>query len=551
MLSRAFIVEYCNLTYLLFKQFTITKTWMRGIFMKKKIVTVAIFLFGIIGLFAFIGSADIIYLIVSIACINSSIIFYIGPEKLENFLKNKFRNNLIKGDKIKMKQKWYLKTWFICFLFVFSFMIIPLIVGLVLLFMKENQESKLLRKYGYIDQLEETINTKKEEADKIILQANKTAESILEKNNHDIEVLSSTIASLEKEKERLELELNHLTKTITIETVEIFDYDHITSEECKNELALLKVSEKDLIKDNKALIISSTDTKKVLNNNIKQILRCFNSECSNIIKSVTAKNIEASRGKITRSFETLNSIFSTDGLKISKKLLEIKLVELNLVYTYELKKEEEREQQRAIKEQMVEEERLRREIEAEKKKIEKEEHQFKNEVNKLLTYLNKTTNDVEKNLYIEKIKELEEKLKQLEIDKENVFQREQNTRAGFVYVISNIGSFGENIYKIGMTRRLEPMDRIKELSSASVPFNFDVHAMIFSEDAPTLETILHQTFRDKEVNKVNPRKEFFKVTLQEIEEVVKKNHNATVQFTMIAEAEQYRESLRLSNTNIA
>ena len=166
-----------------------------------------------------------------------------------------------------------------------------------------------------------------------------------------------------------------------------------------------------------------------------------------------------------------------------------------------------------------------------------------------MKYMQKAT-EIEKQLYIDKINELEQKLKLLEKDRENVLEREQNTRAGYVYVISNIGSFGENIYKIGMTRRLEPMDRVKELGDASVPFEFDVHAMIFSEDAPKLENILHETFRKYQVNKVNNRKEFFKVPLEDIESVIKQNHNATVTFTMIAKAEQYRESLRLAESAV-
>lgn len=140
---------------------------------------------------------------------------------------------------------------------------------------------------------------------------------------------------------------------------------------------------------------------------------------------------------------------------------------------------EEKEQQKAIKEQMIEEEKVRREIDREKKRIDKEQRQFNSEISKLIAYMQKANADVEKELYANKIQELEEKLKELEVIRENVLQRELNTRAGYVYVISNIGSFGEDIYKIGMTRRLEPMDRIKELSSASVPFEFDVHAMIF------------------------------------------------------------------------
>ena len=123
--------------------------------------------------------------------------------------------------------------------------------------------------------------------------------------------------------------------------------------------------------------------------------------------------------------------------------------------------------------------------------------------------------------------------------------REANIKAGYVYVISNIGSFGENVYKIGMTRRLEPMERIDELGGASVPFKFDVHAMIFSDNAPALEAALHRAFENKKLNMVNRRREFFNVTLDEIEEVVKKNYDKTVEFVRLPEAEQYRESLKM------
>ncbi|MGM9534096.1 MAG: GIY-YIG nuclease family protein [Intestinibacter sp.] len=126
----------------------------------------------------------------------------------------------------------------------------------------------------------------------------------------------------------------------------------------------------------------------------------------------------------------------------------------------------------------------------------------------------------------------------------------KNTRAGYVYIISNIGSFGENVYKIGMTRRLDPMDRVRELGDASVPFKFDVHAMIFSEDAPALENALHKKFENKSVNKVNLRKEFFNVSLEEVKKEVIKNHNATIEFTMLAEAQEYRESLAMGTKPI-
>ncbi len=357
--------------------------------------------------------------------------------------------------------------------------------------------------------------------------------------------LSDIINEIERERESL----RQLEVDTTIATYNFSDYDKITSEECKNEIAMLKTQEQQLIKSGQAVICSvdreAKGMRKLCANNERQILRCFNTECDNILLAVTFKNIDTLRNKLQKSFETLNKIFEVDNVQLTDKLLDIKLKEISLTYTAELKKEAEREEQKAIKAQMLEEEKVRREIEREKNRIEKEEHQFRNEISKLMKYLQKAS-DIEKQLYIDKIQELEDKLKLLEKDKENVLQREQNTRAGYVYVISNIGSFGENIYKIGMTRRLEPMDRVKELGNASVPFEFDVHAMIFSEDAPKLENILHETFRENQVNKVNPRKEFYNVPLEKIEEVVKNNYNATVTFTMIAQATQYRESLKLS-----
>ena len=136
-------------------------------------------------------------------------------------------------------------------------------------------------------------------------------------------------------------------------------------------------------------------------------------------------------------------------------------------------------------------------------------------------------------------------LEKLDISLKDIDYREANKKAGYVYIISNIGSFGENIYKIGMTRRLDPFDRVDELGDASVPFKFDVHAMIFSDDAPKLEAALHRAFEHKKLNMVNQKREFFAVTLEEIEEVVKANYDKTVEFVKVAEAGQYRESIKM------
>lgn len=400
----------------------------------------------------------------------------------------------------------------------------------------------------YVDRFEAAeayYKSRIDEADQDFAEKQKEAQNQIQSLTQEIDDLKSELEDLKKEEDTVFSE--SVVKAMSVE-----DYGALRSDEIKNKLAVLRAEQNELVRGGGAvLVIGGFDSIKAMNTQEKQILRCFNAECANIIGSVTVKNADASREKLQRVFDAVNRIFLPDRVQIDRGYLGSKLEELSLVYAYMIKEEEEKEQRRAIREQMVEEEKVRREIERAKQKIEKEEAQFSNEVKKLMSYMQKAKDDVEKQLYIDKIQELEEKLKALQADKDNVLEREQNTRAGFVYIISNIGSFGERVFKIGMTRRLEPMDRIAELSSASVPFPFDVHAMIFSEDAPGLETILHQHFDTERVNKVNPRKEFFKVDLDEIKKVVLENHNATVKFVDIPDATEYRETLRLEESKEA
>jgi len=461
-----------------------------------------------------------------------------------------------------MKQKWYLQTWLICLLFSFWFLILPGIVGLVLLILQIIEYRRIGKKYGAIDRLDSrieeldaSVRIKEQECNTEINTFNKHCSDRKEKAQND---LDSFLKETESKKAfataefiELQQEINDLELSLLIDHYNISDYSGLTSEECKNKLSLLKIEEQKLLKSDEYVEIFSSGSKKEINNNIKQIVRCFNSECDNVIMNISSKNIDSMRNKISRSFESLNNIFEIDGIQLNEEVLEYKLEELNLIYTYEIKKEQEREQQKAIKEQMIEEEKVRREIEKQKAKIEKDQMQFTNEITKLMAYMQKTQNDIEKQLYIDKIKDLESKLNELEKEKETVLEREANARAGFVYIISNIGSFGEDIYKIGMTRRLEPMDRIKELSSASVPFEFDIHAMIFSENAPELENTLHKYFEQKSVNRINLRKEFFHVSLDEIEKVVKDNYNNTVEFTKIPIATEYRQTLSILEAETA
>lgn len=374
--------------------------------------------------------------------------------------------------------------------------------------------------------LEETIEKEKAKIEHDI-------EVRISKKSTELNQLYSEISKVTKELKNKKEEIENLEPLVTVVNIDTKGLELATSQELKNILSKYKLEEAELVKNNTAVDVLIYDDKKFIATQTRQILRSFNAECDLAISNVTIKNIDTMRNKILRSYEALNKIYKSDGVQITKTFLENKLQQLITSHSYQEKLEDEREQKKLIQEQLKEEEKVRREIEREKAKIEKDETQFKNEISKLMKYLQKTDNEVEKALYIDKIKECKERLSELETVKSDVLNREKNTRAGFVYIISNIG----------MTRRLEPMDRIKELSSASVPFEFDVHALIFSDDAPNLESILHNTFREYEVNKVNHRKEFFSIPLEKIEKVVTEHHNATVQWTYDAAAEEYRESL--------
>lgn len=228
------------------------------------------------------------------------------------------------------------------------------------------------------------------------------------------------------------------------------------------------------------------------------------------------------------------------GVSINTCYYESKIQELFLAYEYQQKKQEEKEAQRAAREELREAAKLQKEIEEQRKKALKEQSHYQNALTKILEQIKASANPSQD--LLNKKAELENQLHNIDSAIKDLDYREANQRAGYVYVISNIGAFGENIYKIGMTRRLDPQDRVDELGDASVPFRFDVHAMIFSDDAPALKNALHKAFENKKVNMVNQRREFFNVTLDEIKEVVRKNYDKTVEFIQYPDAEQFRES---------
>lgn len=329
-------------------------------------------------------------------------------------------------------------------------------------------------------------------------------------------------------------------------------YDLMNSESYKNKLLVVRERQKSMIKNNTAAHFPTNFTynnsvaqgKKLVADNVKQILRAFNNECDSIIDKVKFNNVEAIRKRIIKSYDDLNKLNSKMMISIDSSYLDLKLQEMNLCYEYSMKKQEEKEEARRIREEQREAQKLQKEIEEARKTSEKEKKHYLNALTKINAQLENAT-DLEKELLLEKKNEIEHQLGIIEEEIKQIDYREANQRAGYVYVISNIGSFGENVFKIGMTRRLEPMDRVDELGDASVPFKFDVHAMIFSDDAPKLEAALHRAFDDKKVNMINTRREFFHVSLDEIERVVKENYDKTVEFVKTPAADQFRESQML------
>lgn len=328
-------------------------------------------------------------------------------------------------------------------------------------------------------------------------------------------------------------------------------YDFEKSDEYREEQNKIIQKQKELISSDEAAICtanwsvqgSEAKGKAIIKVYKKLMLRAFNGECDVLISKVKWNNVNQMKERINKIFETINKLGQGFQVYINESYCQLKAQELVLEYEYQAKRQQEKEALRAIQEELREEEKARREFEQAQKEAEKEESLYQKALDKARKELESATGKKNEEL-ITQIKKLERELEEAQEKKERAISMAQQTKRGHVYVISNIGSFGENVYKIGMTRRLEPNDRIKELGDASVPFQFDIHAMIYSEEAPTLENELHKAFSNKKVNMLNYRKEFFKLTLDEIEQKTKEI-GLEAEFLRLPEAMEYRETVAI------
>lgn len=277
------------------------------------------------------------------------------------------------------------------------------------------------------------------------------------------------------------------------------------------------------------------------------VIDAFNGKVDSILSKVKKDNYGTLEQKIKDAYEVVNyNGRAFRNAVITPEYLAARLEELKWAVRAQELKAQAQEEQRRIREQMREEERARREYEKAMKDAAKEEEMLRKAMEKAQKQIESAT-EANRAEYEAKLEELKQKLAEAEEKGQRALSMAQQTKHGNVYVISNIGSFGENVYKVGMTRRLDPLDRVRELGDASVPFPFDVHAIIESDDAPGLETSLHKALSLMQVNKVNPRKEFFRVTITDIKAMVEKMGLKTA-WTMDAEAAEYRETLAIEES---
>ncbi len=389
------------------------------------------------------------------------------------------------------------------------------------------------------------------EVNKKIEQQKNLIEQLLEKEKE----LQLNLKKLEDTIETKRDELIVIEEQILLEDFALYTpkFKFLTSEEYKNKLEQNRQKQKQLIKDGEAVFAnenwtvnnSKAEGKKMVNDMKKLLLRSFNNECDYCVDNVKFNNMESHEKRIDKSFEALNKLGRIMQATISSEYKRLKYSELYLAFEYQQKKQEEKEEQKRIREELREQQKLEQEIRQARERITKEKRHYIQAIKELEQRMSNSTSDIDQAALADKLNEIKSQFSELEKEETVIDYREKNAKAGYVYIISNIGAFGDNVYKIGMTRRLEPMDRVDELGDASVPFNFDVHALIFSENAPALEAKLHGHFYKNRINKLNDRKEFFKADIDEIEKIVRDNYDKVVDVVKQAPAEQYRESIRM------
>lgn len=367
--------------------------------------------------------------------------------------------------------------------------------------------------------------------------------------------LQQNVASLEKEKSALDSRLRELRgqvvvteETALLQEAGIYDYRHPLTDavDYQGALKALQAEAKAMTRRDGGAVYGSTNWtvdgslprgRKMVRDFSKLMLRAYNAEADNLVRGLKPYKLPKAVERLDKVVATIARLGQTMDIHISAGYHRLRIKELELTADYRQKQAEEKEREREEKERLREERAAQREIEREKARLEKERQHYLNVLRQL-----RAKGDAGA------IARHEAELEDINRAITDVDYRAANIRAGFVYVISNIGSFGEGIVKIGLTRRLDPKDRIRELGDASVPFRFDEHALLFSEDAVGLEQALHERLADRRVNRVNTRREYFYATPEEVKAHLLDVAGELLSYEETSEALEYRQSQNLAST---
>lgn len=408
----------------------------------------------------------------------------------------------------------------------------------------ENAElRRALDQYGgmSIVEAERTKAQALSEAERVRSEAHTEAERMRTVAQQEVDQLRQQAATHRAEATELAAQLIDVRHSVDIQELGLYDFEHPAEEstDLANKLSALRVEIKQMASSGVATVASDSVTfsnsavkgRQFVKNMSKTMLSAYNAEAENCIKSVKAGGLTTARARLERVAERVARNGTMIDLRITPRYHKLRLDELSLAARHleavKAAKEAERERRAELREQKKVEEELRRERE----RLQKERDHYANAMEAL-----RARGD------LVGAEALQAKLADVDRALEDVDYREANIRAGYVYVISNVGAFGERMVKIGMTRRLDPMDRIRELGDASVPFRFDVHALFFSDDAVGVETMLHREFAEVRVNRMNPRREFFYVTPAQVLHALHEHNIAIVEFRTESDAEEFRLS---------
>jgi hypothetical protein len=353
--------------------------------------------------------------------------------------------------------------------------------------------------------------------------------------------VSAQVATQRQQVEALRRELVVTNDALILQEVGVYEYRHPldTAEQYKNELASTREQIKEMVKSKTAVRANQGFTfnnsvakgRTFVNDFSKLMLRAYNAEAENCVRVLKAGTLSSAEKRLGKTAEVIARLGRLMDIQISPEYHTLRLRELSLTADYLSKQQEEKEAARAERERLREEEKARAEYRREQERLLKEKTHYLN----ALEALQATGNQ-------KGIAELNQKIEDVDNAIEGIKSREANIRAGYVYVISNIGSFGERMVKIGMTRRLDPMDRVRELGDASVPFRYDIHALFFSEDAVGIEAKLHRELEQSRVNRVNLRREFFYATPSEVKEMLLNHAGNLLDYAEVPEALEYWQS---------